>query len=177
MVELRLPKRLSLNPLHSMETDSDIEAIADALISATLEDGDVDDRSLFSEPAAKYLLFACLAYLRDWCRLEQRSFGNLAALIRASIPERGCTVSELDKRFYEIKSGCKRIDTEDGTPARWEVSTLERLDGTRPCNTNGIRPCDDFSLMNYELFRQSESAPCRTFTAQSLLIAMDRLVS
>lgn len=160
----RLPARLAGNPLHAMRSDSDIEAVADALASAAFPDGEE-----FFKASGKLLLTACLGYLRDWCRLEQRTPGNLEALLRAAVPEEGHQRSDLDNRFYEIESGCRRVTGADGTEV-WEASALERNDGTRPRDTNGIRPADDFSLGAYRRFAQSATAATRADIARSLLV-------
>lgn len=163
----RLPARLAGNPLHAMRSDSDIEAIADALASAAFPDG--EDSGQFFKASGKLLMLACLGYLRDWCRLEQRTTGNLEALLRAAVPDGDGMRTDLDNRFYEIESGCRR------TPAGWEASALERNDGTRPRDTNGIRPADDFSLASYKRFAQSATAATRADIARSLLAALPAL--
>ena len=71
-----LPERLAANPLQAMESDSDIEAIADAVISASVLRDECDGDAAFKK-SARQLLYACLGYLRDWCSLEQRTVGNL----------------------------------------------------------------------------------------------------
>lgn len=80
-----LPERLAANPLQAMESDSDIEAIADAVISASVLRDECDGDAAFKK-SARQLLYACLGYLRDWCSLEQRTVGNLKALLDAACP-------------------------------------------------------------------------------------------
>lgn len=63
-----LPERLAANPLQAMESDSDIEAIADAVISASVLRDECDGDAAFKN-SARQLLYACLGYLRDWCSL------------------------------------------------------------------------------------------------------------
>lgn len=75
-----LPERLAANPLQAMESDSDIEAIADAVISASVLRDECDGDAAFKN-SARQLLYACLGYLRDWCSLEQRTVRNLKALL------------------------------------------------------------------------------------------------
>ena len=64
-----LPERLAANPLQAMESDSDIEAIADAVISASVLRDECDGDAAFKN-SARQLLYACLGYLRDWCSLR-----------------------------------------------------------------------------------------------------------
>ena len=80
-----LPERLAANPLQAMESDSDIEAIADAVISASVLRDECDGNAAF-KASARQLLYACLGYLRDWCSFEQRTVGNLKALLDAARP-------------------------------------------------------------------------------------------
>ena len=80
-----LPERLAANPLQDMESDSDIEAIADAVISASVLRDECDGDAAFKK-SARQLLYACLGYLRDWCSLEQRTVGNIKALLDAACP-------------------------------------------------------------------------------------------
>lgn len=142
-----LPERLATNPLQAMESDSDIEAIADAVISASV--------------------------LRDWCSLEQRTVGNLKALLDAARPSSsGSTVTDLGDLFYEIESGCKRVISADGITMSWEPTALERNDGTCPRDTNGIRPEDDFCLGCYKRFAQGTAPTTRASIAVSLSRAL-----
>ena len=162
----KLPERLAHNPLQSMRSDSDLEAIAEALLP------EVDGDERFFKDCGKHLLLAVLGYLRDWCKVEQRSIGNVNALLKAALPSvPGRKYTDLDNLFYEIESGCKRVISADGITTGWEVSSLERGDGTRPRDTNGISPTDDFSLGNYKQFSQA-SKPTRDVTAASLLDAL-----
>lgn len=95
-----LPERLATNPLQAMESDSDIEAIADAVISASVLRDECDGDAAFKK-SARQLLYACLGYLRDWCSLEQRTVGNLKALLDAARPSSsGSTVTDLGDLFY-----------------------------------------------------------------------------
>lgn len=80
-----LPDRLSANPLQAMESDSDIEAIADAMIHASALRDECDGDTLF-KASTRQLLYACLGYLRDWCAPAQRTIGNLKALLDAAAP-------------------------------------------------------------------------------------------
>ena len=70
-----LPERLAGNPLQSMKSDSDIEAIAEAVINASSLRDECDSDSFF-KATAKQLLSSCLGYLRDWCSPEQRTDTN-----------------------------------------------------------------------------------------------------
>lgn len=80
-----LPERLAANPLQAMESDSDIEAIADAVISASVLRDECDGNAAF-KASARQLLYACLGYLRDWCSFEQRTVGNLKASSTRRVP-------------------------------------------------------------------------------------------
>lgn len=142
-----LPERLAANPLQAMESDSDIEAIADAVISASV--------------------------LRDWCSYEQRTVGNLKALLDAAHPSApGSAATDLGDLFYEIESGCKRVISADGITMSWEPTALERNDGTCPRDTNGIRPEDDFCLGCYKRFAQGTAPTTRASIAVSLSRAL-----
>lgn len=142
-----LPESLAWNPLQAMESDSDIEAIADAVISASV--------------------------LRDWCSLEQRTVGNLKALLDAACPSApGSAATDLGDLFYEIESGCKRVISADGITMSWEPTALERNDGTCPRDTNGIRPEDDFCLGCYKRFAQGTAPTTRASIAVSLSRAL-----
>lgn len=166
-----LPERLATNPLQAMESDSDIEAIADAVISASVLRDECDGDAAFKK-SARQLLYACLGYLRDWCSLEQRTVGNLKALLDAARPSSsGSTVTDLGDLFYEIESGCKRVISADGITMSWEPTALERNDGTCPRDTNGIRPEDDFCLGCYKRFAQG-TAPTTRAIAVSLSRAL-----
>lgn len=57
-----LPESLAWNPLQAMESDSDIEAIADAVISASVLRDECDGDAAFKK-SARQLLYACLGYL------------------------------------------------------------------------------------------------------------------
>ena len=57
----KLPDRLKCSPLLTMESDSDIETIAESIVNLSDSDGD------FFKKTEKLLLMACLGYLRDWC--------------------------------------------------------------------------------------------------------------
>ena len=95
-----LPERLAANPLQAMESDSDIEAIADAVISASVLRDECDGDAAFKK-SARQLLYACLGYLRDWCSLEQRTVGNLKALLDAACPSApGSAATDLGDLFY-----------------------------------------------------------------------------
>lgn len=132
-----LPERLAANPLQAMESDSDIEAIADAVISASVLRDECDGDAAFKN-SARQLLYACLGYLRDWCSYEQRTVGNLKALLDAAHPSApGSAATDLGDLFYEIESGCKRVISADGITMSWEPTALERNDGTCPRDTNG----------------------------------------
>lgn len=167
-----LPERLATNPLQAMESDSDIEAIADAVISASVLRDECDGDAAFKK-SARQLLYACLGYLRDWCSLEQRTVGNLKALLDAARPSSsGSTVTDLGDLFYEIESGCKRVISADGITMSWEPTALERNDGTCPRDTNGIRPEDDFCLGCYKRFAQGTAPTTRASIAVSLSRAL-----
>ena len=125
-----LPERLAANPLQAMESDSDIEAIADAVISASVLRDECDGDAAFKN-SARQLLYACLGYLRDWCSYEQRTVGNLKALLDAAHPSApGSAATDLGDLFYEIESGCKRVISADGITMSWEPTALERNDAT-----------------------------------------------
>ena len=66
----KLPDRLKCSPLLTMESDSDIETIAESIVNLSGSDGD------FFKKAEKLLLMACLGYLRDWCEPSQRTIGT-----------------------------------------------------------------------------------------------------
>ena len=188
-----LPERLAANPLQTMESDSDIEAIADAVISASVlrdeSDSDIEaiadavisasvlrdecDGDAAFKNSARQLLYACLGYLRDWCSYEQRTVGNLKALLDAAHPSApGSAATDLGDLFYEIESGCKRVISADGITMSWEPTALERNDGTCPRDTNGIRPEDDFCLGCYKRFAQGTAPTTRASIAVSLSRAL-----
>lgn len=164
-----LPERLSTDPLQSMEHDSDIEAIADAVINASAIRDECDGDPAF-KACARQLLYACLGYLRDWCSTGQRTLANLKALLDAVSPDG--TGTGLADLFYEIESGCKRVPSADGITMSWEPTSLERNDGACPRDTNGIRPEDDFCLGCYKRFAQGTSQSIRTSIASSLSRAL-----
>lgn len=164
-----LPQRLAANPLQSMESDSDIEAIADAVVHASAIRDECDGDPGF-KARARQLLYACLGYLRDWCSPAQRTVRNLKALLDAVAP---CgDGASLEGLFYEIESGCKRVPSSDGITMSWVPSSLERNDGTRPRDTNGIRPEDDFCLGCYKRFAQGTAPTTRASIAVSLSRAL-----
>lgn len=61
----KLPDRLKCSPLLTMESDSDIETIAESIVNLSDSDGD------FFKKTEKLLLMAALGYLRDWCEPSQ----------------------------------------------------------------------------------------------------------
>ena len=122
----KLPDRLKCSPLLTMESDSDIETIAESIVNLSDSDGD------FFKKTEKLLLMACLGYLRDWCEPSQRTIGNLISLLDAALPKDNETHTTLDNLFYEMKSGCKRVKSEDGITTLWEPSALSRCDGLTP---------------------------------------------
>lgn len=67
----KLPDRLKCSPLLTMESDSDIETIAESIVNLSDSDGD------FFKKTEKLLLMAALGYLRDWCEPSQRTIGTL----------------------------------------------------------------------------------------------------
>ena len=75
----KLPDRLKCSPLLTMESDSDIETIAESIVNLSDSDGD------FFKKTEKLLLMACLGYLRDWCEPSQRTIGNLISLLDAAL--------------------------------------------------------------------------------------------
>lgn len=153
-----LPERLAANPLQAMESDSDIEAIADAVISASVLRDECDGNAAF-KASARQLLYACLGYLRDWCSFEQRTVGNLKALLDAARPSSsGSTITDLGDLFYEIESGCKRVISADGITMNWEPTALERN--------------DDFCLGCYKRFAQGTAPTTRASIAVSLSHAL-----
>lgn len=167
-----LPERLSANPLQAMESDSDIEAIADAMIHASALRDECDGDALF-KASTRQLLYACLGYLRDWCAPGQRTIGNLKALLDAAAPGGpGRADTALGDLFYEIESGCKRVPSPDGITMSWEPSALERNDGACPRDTNGIRPEDDFCLGCYKRFAQGTAPSTRASIAAALSRAL-----
>lgn len=103
---------------------------------------------------------ACLGYLRDWCEPSQRTIGNLISLLDAALPKDNETHTTLDNLFYEMKSGCKRVKSEDGITTLWEPSALSRCDGLTPRDSNGIDVSEDFSLTCYEhLYKPTAKTP------------------
>lgn len=163
----KLPDRLKRAPLLSMESDSDIETIAEAIVSLSNSDGE------FWKKAEKLLLMATLGYLRDWCEPTQRTMGNLISLLDAALPKDNETHTTLDNLFYEMKSGCKRVKSEDGITTLWEPSALSRNDGLTPRETNGIDVSEDFSLTCYEGFRHAATRETRTGIVTALLLVLE----
>lgn len=155
----KLPDRLKCSPLLTMESDSDIETIAESIVNLSDSDGD------FFKKTEKLLLMACLGYLRDWCEPSQRTIGNLISLLDAALPKDNETHTTLDNLFYEMKSGCKRVKSEDGITTLWEPSALSRCDGLTPRDSNGIDVSEDFSLTCYEGFRHAATRETRTSIA------------
>lgn len=147
MVDVKgnLPDRLRSDPLAAMASDSDILVIAETVTArAALPDE--------KKQAAALLLGAVLGYLRDWCPPHQRTMGNLTLLLRAAVLKDG--ESALADRFYEMRTGCKRVRTPDGKVSL-APSALLRLDGLSPKDENGLAPDADFSLTQYERYRRS----------------------
>ena len=107
----KLPDRLKCSPLLTMESDSDIETIAESIV-------------------------------------------NLS---------------------YEMKSGCKRVKSEDGITTLWEPSALSRCDGLTPRDSNGIDVSEDFSLTCYEGFRHAATRETRTSIVTTLLLVLEEV--
>ena len=68
----KLPDRLKCSPLLTMESDSDIETIAESIVNLSGSDGD------FFKKAEKLLLMACLGYLRDFSLTCYEGFRHAA---------------------------------------------------------------------------------------------------
>ena len=160
----KLPDRLKCSPLLTMESDSDIETIAESIVSLSDSDGD------FFKKTEKLLLMAALGYLRDWCEPSQRTIGNLISLLDAALPKDNETHTTLDNLFYEMKSGCKRVKSEDGITTLWEPS-----DGLTPRDSNGIDVSEDFSLTCYEGFRHAATRETRTSIVTTLLLVLEEV--
>lgn len=128
----KLPDRLKCSPLLTMESDSDIETIAE-------------------------------------------SIGNLISLLDAALPKDNETHTTLDNLFYEMKSGCKRVKSEDGITTLWEPSALSRCDGLTPRDSNGIDVSEDFSLTCYEGFRHAATRETRTSIVTTLLLVLEEV--
>ena len=137
----------------------------------SLSDSDGD----FFKKAEKLLLMACLGYLRDWCEPSQRTVGNLISLLDAALPKDNETHTTLDNLFYEMKSGCKRVKSEDGITTLWEPSALSRCDGLTPRDSNGIDVSEDFSLTCYEGFRHAATRETRTSIVTTLLLVLEEV--
>lgn len=165
----KLPDRLKCSPLLTMESDSDIETIAESIVNLSDSDGD------FFKKTEKLLLMACLGYLRDWCEPSQRTIGNLISLLDAALPKDNETHTTLDNLFYEMKSGCKRVKSEDGITTLWEPSALSRCDGLTPRDSNGIDVSEDFSLTCYEGFRHAATRETRTSIVTTLLLVLEEV--
>lgn len=163
----KLPDRLKCSPLLTMESDSDIETIAESIVNLSDSDGD------FFKKTEKLLLMAALGYLRDWCEPSQRTIGNLISLLDAALPKDNETHTTLDNLFYEMKSGCKRVKSEDGITTLWEPSALSRCDGLTPRDSNGIDVSEDFSLTCYEGFRHAATRETRTSIVTTLLLVLE----
>lgn len=153
----RLPARLAADPIGSMRTESDLGAVADAIVEEAL--GPRHDEYPLWESSGRWLTLACLGYLRDWCPSEGRSTQGLLRLLRLSLPDGVRGASGLDDLFGQIRTGCSR--SAGGTTTSWEASNLVRNDGRRPRDTNGIQPSEDYALRNYELFTRSAALPTR----------------
>lgn len=166
-----LPARLTQDPLRSMWHDSDIEAIAESIIAVSQIDPK-ENHPLF-ETAARHLLAACLGYLRDWCRPDQRTFGNLDALLESALmPVPGLSETKLDNLFFEIESGCRRVPAKNGLSIDWLPSPLQRRDGLYPRDSNGICPEEDYSLGHYHQFAQSTAPGSRAVIVPALIAAL-----
>ena len=163
----KLPDRLKCSPLLTMESDSDIETIAESIVNLSDSDG------AFFKKTEKLLLMAALGYLRDWCEPSQRTIGNLISLLDAALPKDNETHTTLDNLFYEMKSGCKRVKSEDGITTLWEPSALSRCDGLTPRDSNGIDVSEDFSLTCYEGFRHAATRETRTSIVTTLLLVLE----
>ena len=157
------------SPLLTMESDSDIETIAESIVNLSDSDGD------FFKKTEKLLLMAALGYLRDWCEPSQRTIGNLISLLDAALPKDNETHTTLDNLFYEMKSGCKRVKSEDGITTLWEPSVLSRCDGLTPRDSNGIDVSEDFSLTCYEGFRHAATRETRTSIVTTLLLVLEEV--
>ena len=143
----KLPDRLKCSPLLTMESDSDIETIAESIVNLSDSDGD------FFKKTEKLLLMAALGYLRDWCEPSQRTIGNLISLLDAALPKDNETHTTLDNLFYEMKSGCKRVKSD----------------------SNGIDVSEDFSLTCYEGFRHAATRETRTSIVTTLLLVLEEV--
>lgn len=162
LLNRKLPLPLCDSPLTQMESDSDIAAICDALLS-------LSDAYFGNEKKiVSHLLMACLGYLRDWCHPSQQTMENLTVLLKAAQMKDG--ESPLDNLFSEMQSDCKKKSTsQESTPA-WEPSALKRKDGLTPRDTNGIDATEDFSLSQYLLFRQKRGTLPKGFLTPLLTV-------
>lgn len=74
-----------------------------------------------------------------------------------------------------MKSGCKRVKSEDGITTLWEPSVLSRCDGLTPRDSNGIDVSEDFSLTCYEGFRHAATRETRTSIVTTLLLVLEEV--
>lgn len=91
------------------------------------------------------------------------------------MPKDNETHTTLDNLFYEMKSGCKRVKSEDGITTLWEPSALSRCDGLTPRDSNGIDVSEDFSLTCYEGFRHAATRETRTSIVTTLLLVLEEV--
>lgn len=83
-----LPERLAGNPLQSMKSDSDIEAIAEAVINASSLRDECDSDSFF-KATAKQLLSACLGCYKRFVQGASPSTRTAIALsLLNALPKR-----------------------------------------------------------------------------------------
>lgn len=83
-----LPERLATNPLQAMESDSDIEAIADAVISASVLRDECDGDAAFKK-SARQLLYACLGCYKRFAQgTAPTTRASIAVSLSRALPGR-----------------------------------------------------------------------------------------
>jgi len=155
------------SPLLTMESDSDIETIAEAIVNLSDSDGDFFKKTEKSSSDGLPWIF------KGWCEPSQRTIGKPHLPPRCRPAKDNETHTTLDNLFYEMKSGCKRVKSEDGITTLWEPSALSRSDGITPRDSNGIDVSEDFRSPDYEGFRHAVTRETRTSIVTTLLLVLE----
>lgn len=180
-----IPSRsLRYNPIAYLETDVQILSFANSFFSMTAETNKTGGDQFFDD-AAKNLLIACIALLRDYYPPWRRDIGSVLSLlnlIRINEEDEGAQ-DAFDLIFDQIRTGKKvkalpaAPDKPDGyarayakarqRTVRVDSPLVNYRTGRRPAECGGFKPEEDYALENYLSFKSGAGK-----TVKSILITL-----
>lgn len=175
-------RSLSYNPLEYLETDVQILSFANSFFDMTSDNKKTGGDQFFDD-AAKNLLIACIALLRDYYQPKYYNLGGVLMLLNLIKirDEDEDYKSGLDLIFDEIATGKRLIAVptaaggdpfQRGYRARKVARTIpsplhNNRTGRRPATCGGFKPEEDYALENYLSFKSGAGK-----TVKSILITL-----